>query len=35
MEKDRLLMRYWTAPPRQVEASVVLADRRYVGTALT
>lgn len=33
--KDRLLMRYWTVPPRQVEASVVLADRRYAGTTLT
>ena len=25
-EKERLLRKYWTIPPRQVEASVVLAD---------
>jgi len=24
--KDRLLQRYWNVPPRQMEASVVLAD---------
>lgn len=35
VEKDRLLVRYWTVPPRQVEASVVLADRRYVDTTPT
>ncbi|MGE0747819.1 MAG: GNAT family N-acetyltransferase [Rhodospirillales bacterium] len=28
--KDRLLRRYWTVPPRQVETSVVLADARWV-----
>lgn len=26
-EKDRLLRRYWSIPPRQVETSVVLANR--------
>ncbi len=26
-EKDRLLKKYWKIPPRQVETSVVLADR--------
>jgi N-acetylglutamate synthase-like GNAT family acetyltransferase len=29
-EKDRLLRRYWSIPPRQVETSVVLADRRWM-----
>ena len=29
-EKDRLLLRYWSIPARQVETSVVLADRRWM-----
>ena len=28
-DKDRLLRRYWSIPDRQIEASVVLADRRW------
>ena len=28
-DKDRLLRTYWSIPPRQVETSVVLADRRW------
>jgi len=28
-EKDRLLRKYWSIPARQVETSVVLADRRF------
>jgi N-acetylglutamate synthase-like GNAT family acetyltransferase len=28
-EKERLLRKYWSIPPRQVETSVVLADRRW------
>jgi len=28
-EKDRVLPRYWSIPARQVETSVVLADRRW------
>jgi GNAT superfamily N-acetyltransferase len=28
-EKDRLLVKYWKIPARQVETSVVLADRRW------
>ena len=28
-EKDALLGRYWSIPPRQVETSVVLADERW------
>ncbi|MFZ0817238.1 MAG: GNAT family N-acetyltransferase [Candidatus Sulfotelmatobacter sp.] len=28
-EKDRLLKRYWTIPERQIETSVVLADRKW------
>lgn len=28
-EKDRLLQTYWSIPARQVETSVVLADRRW------
>ncbi|MEE9278010.1 MAG: GNAT family N-acetyltransferase [Dehalococcoidia bacterium] len=28
-EKDRLLRRYWTVPPRQIETSVVIADQRW------
>jgi len=27
-EKDRLLRRYWSIPPRQIETSVVLAERK-------
>lgn len=27
--KDRLLRKYWTIPDRQIETSVVLADRRW------
>ena len=29
-DKDFLLRRYWSIPPRQVETSVVLADSRWV-----
>lgn len=29
-EKDRLLRAYWSIPVRQIEASVVLADRRWM-----
>lgn len=29
VEKDRLLRKYWSIPERQVETSVVLADRRW------
>jgi len=29
-EKDRLLQKYWSIPPRQIETSVVLADRRWM-----
>ena len=29
-DKDRLLRTYWSIPARQVETSVVLADRRWV-----
>jgi GNAT superfamily N-acetyltransferase len=28
-QKDRLLRRYWTVPERQIETSVVLADRKW------
>ncbi|MGB8474162.1 MAG: GNAT family N-acetyltransferase [Candidatus Acidiferrum sp.] len=28
-EKDRLLKKYWSVPQRQIETSVVLADRRW------
>lgn len=28
-EKDRLLQKYWSVPPRQMETSVVLADERW------
>lgn len=28
-KKDSLLRRYWSVPPRQMEASVVLADKRW------
>jgi N-acetylglutamate synthase-like GNAT family acetyltransferase len=29
-EKNRLLAKYWRIPDRQIETSVVLADKRYV-----
>jgi N-acetylglutamate synthase-like GNAT family acetyltransferase len=29
-DKDRLLRTYWSIPPRQIETSVVLADRRWL-----
>jgi GNAT superfamily N-acetyltransferase len=29
-DKERLLRRYWSIPARQVEASVVLADKRWM-----
>jgi GNAT superfamily N-acetyltransferase len=29
-DKDRLLRRYWAIPERQIETSVVLADRRWM-----
>jgi N-acetylglutamate synthase-like GNAT family acetyltransferase len=29
-DKDRLLQTYWSIPARQIEASVVLADRRWM-----
>jgi N-acetylglutamate synthase-like GNAT family acetyltransferase len=29
-EKDRLLRKYWSIPQRQVETSVVLADRKWL-----
>lgn len=32
-EKDRLLRTYWTVPERQIETSVVLADRRWIARA--
>jgi N-acetylglutamate synthase-like GNAT family acetyltransferase len=28
-DKDRLLRKYWSIPPRQIETSVVLADQRW------
>jgi len=31
-EKDRLLRTYWSIPARQIEVSVVLADRRWMAT---
>jgi N-acetylglutamate synthase-like GNAT family acetyltransferase len=31
-EKDRLLRRYWSIPARQIDTSVVLADRRWFET---
>lgn len=31
-ERERLLQRYWTVPPGQIEASVVLADQRWLDT---
>jgi N-acetylglutamate synthase-like GNAT family acetyltransferase len=30
-QKDKLLRKYWTIPPRQIESSVVLADPRWAG----
>ncbi|MFP3871150.1 MAG: GNAT family N-acetyltransferase, partial [Syntrophobacteria bacterium] len=32
-EKDRLLRRYWSVPGRQIETSVVLAEKRWFETA--
>jgi GNAT superfamily N-acetyltransferase len=32
-EKDSLLRRYWSIPPRQIETSVVLADGRWMASA--
>lgn len=32
-ERDRLLQRYWTVPPAQIAASVVLADQHWLDTA--
>ena len=32
-EKDRLLKKYWSIPQRQMETSVVLADRRWMAQA--
>jgi len=29
-EKDRVLPKYWSIPKRQIETSVVLADRRWM-----
>src|SRR6266480_1114373 len=34
-EKDRLLRTYWSIPERQIETSVVLADRRWVEAVLS
>jgi N-acetylglutamate synthase-like GNAT family acetyltransferase len=34
-DKDRLLRKYWSIPARQVETSVVLADRRWTDKELT
>ena len=31
-DKDHLLRTYWSIPPRQIETSVVLADRRWTRT---
>lgn len=33
-EKDRLLKRYWSIPPRQIETSVVLANGRWMESSL-
>jgi GNAT superfamily N-acetyltransferase len=33
-EKDALLRRHWKVPPRQIETSVVLADRRWLAASL-
>lgn len=32
-EKDRLLKKYWNIPERQIETSVVLADKRWLDIA--
>ena len=32
-EKDKLLKRYWSIPDRQIECSVVLADKRWFDNA--
>jgi GNAT superfamily N-acetyltransferase len=32
-EKDRLLKKYWSIPDRQIETSVVLADRKWFDAA--
>jgi N-acetylglutamate synthase-like GNAT family acetyltransferase len=34
-DKDRLLRTYWSIPARQIETSVVLADGRWIGAAVT
>jgi N-acetylglutamate synthase-like GNAT family acetyltransferase len=34
-EKDRLLKRYWSIPPRQIETSVVLANQRWTKSLAT
>src|SRR5260221_2895236 len=31
-DKDRLLRKYWSIPPRQIETSVVLADERWLAS---
>jgi N-acetylglutamate synthase-like GNAT family acetyltransferase len=33
-DKDRLLRKYWSIPARQIETSVVLADRRWIDNEL-
>jgi N-acetylglutamate synthase-like GNAT family acetyltransferase len=33
-DKDRLLRKYWSIPARQIETSVVLADRRWTDSEL-
>lgn len=33
-ERNRLLKRYWTVPPGQIAASVVLVDQRWLDAAL-
>ena len=33
-DKDRLLKKYWSIPARQIETSVVLADRRWTDSEL-
>ena len=33
-DKDRLLRKYWSIPARQIETSVVLADRRWTDNEL-
>jgi N-acetylglutamate synthase-like GNAT family acetyltransferase len=33
-DKDRLLRKYWSIPARQIETSVVLADRRWTDNGL-